>query len=122
MRLSVSTLSASIFHRVCHRDTILPLCGGPLSNSPLLVRKGTNLSLDLYVLHQDPDYWGEDVDSFRPEQWEHLRPTWEYIPFSGVPRIFPAQQMVFVDVAFVVVRVLQNFERIVERGGLEGEF
>ena len=38
-------------------------------------------------MHRRRDYFGEDVEVFRPERWETLRPGWEYLPFNGGPRI-----------------------------------
>ncbi|KUJ21588.1 cytochrome P450 alkane hydroxylase-like protein [Mollisia scopiformis] len=104
--------TAPIIRRICHQDTILPHGGGPNGQSPILVRKGENVVLNLYTLHRDKDIWGEDANEFRPERWETARPTWEYLPFSGGPRICPAQQMVFTDAAYIIVRVIQQFARI----------
>lgn len=68
--------------------------------------------IDIYSMHRDKDLWGQDADEFRPERWEAARPTWEYLPFAGGPRICPAQQMVYTECAYVIVRLLQRFTRI----------
>ncbi|TGO14020.1 hypothetical protein BTUL_0059g00050 [Botrytis tulipae] len=107
--------TAGYLRRVCHRDTILPLGGGPDGKAPFLVRKGSNITCDIHALHRDKSYWGNDVDDFRPERWETLRPTWEYLPFSGGPRIYPAQQMVFTDSAYIIVKVMQKFSKMESR-------
>ncbi|KAF5875415.1 putative cytochrome p450 alkane hydroxylase protein [Botrytis fragariae] len=104
--------TAGFLRRVCHKNTILPLGGGPDGQAPFLVRKGSSITCDIHTLHRDKTYWGVDADDFRPERWEKLLPTWEYLPFSGGPRICPAQQMVFTDSAYIVVRVIQNFSKI----------
>lgn len=40
---------------------------------------------------------------------------WEYIPFLGGKRMCPAQQMVLTQMAYVVVRILQEFQRVENR-------
>jgi len=66
---------------------VLPLGGGPDGKDPLFVRKGTLVAYSLWTMHRRKDYFGEDVEVFRPERWETLRPGWEYLPFNGGPRI-----------------------------------
>ena len=66
-------------------------------------------------MHRDPSIWGADANDFRPERWETARPMWEYVPFFGGPRICPAQQMVFVQSAMTVVRLVQRFGRCENR-------
>lgn len=101
-----------MLRRICHQNTIFPLGGGPRGDSPTLVMKGTNVVLNFHVLNRDDNIWGMDANEFRPERWETARPIWEYLPFSGGPRICPAQQMVFTDAAYITVRVMQQFSRI----------
>ncbi|KAF4627950.1 hypothetical protein G7Y89_g10205 [Cudoniella acicularis] len=104
--------TAGIVRRICHQDTIFPLGGGPDGQAPILVTRGSNVVLNYHVLHRDKAFWGDDADEFRPERWDKVRPTWEYLPFSGGPRICPAQQMVFTDAAYIIVTVIQKFSRI----------
>lgn len=67
-------------------------------------------------MHRDSDFWGPDAEVFRPERWGKIRPPhWEYVPFNGGRRMCPAQQMVLTEIAFVLVRVLQTFERLENR-------
>ena len=67
------------------------------------------------ALHRDPDIWGEDAEEFRPERWENLRPGWAYVPFSGGPRICPAQQMVLLEVSWLTAKVMHQFESLENR-------
>ncbi|KAH8695297.1 N-alkane-inducible cytochrome P450 [Talaromyces proteolyticus] len=102
--------------RICHKDTVLPVGGGVDGKSPILVRKGTNIQLHTQAMHVDPDIWGaNDAHVFRPERWETARPTWEYLPFGGGPRICPAQQMTYTESAFIIVRLFQEFKEIRSR-------
>lgn len=68
-------------------DTILPLGGGLDGKSPVFIPKKTIVRYTVYSMHRRRDYYGEDADEFKPERWETLRPTWEYLPFHGGPRI-----------------------------------
>ena len=43
------------------------------------------------------------------------RPTWEYLPFNGGPRVCLAQQHVLTETAYVIVRMMQEFGRIEKR-------
>lgn len=97
---------------MCHQDTVLPRGGGPRGIAPIYVRRGTTVSMNTHVLHRDKDLWGEDADEFRPERWETARPGWSYLPFSGGPRICPAQQMVYTEAAYLIVRLLQEFKQL----------
>ncbi|KAL7930468.1 cytochrome P450 [Trichoderma chlorosporum] len=98
--------------RTAERDTILPKGGGPDGQSPLFVPKGTDCRYSTYSLHRRKDYWGPDADEFRPERWETHRPGWEYIPFSGGPRICIGQQFALTQMLFLITRVLQTFSDI----------
>ena len=62
------------------------------------------------MMHTDPSIWGEDAEEFRPERWYGLKQSWDFIPFSGGRRICPAQQNVLTDVAYVLSRLVQEFE------------
>ncbi|KAL5086822.1 cytochrome P450 [Trichoderma sp. SZMC 28011] len=95
--------------RTAERDTILPKGGGPDGQSPLFVPKGTDCRFTTYSLHRRKDYWGDDADEFRPERWETHRPGWEYIPFSGGPRICIGQQFALTQMLYLITRVLQTF-------------
>lgn len=79
--------------RVAVRDTILPTGGGPDQLSPVSIRKGEVVMYSVYVMHRRKDLWGDDALDFRPERWqERTIPAWQYLPFSGGPRICLGQQ------------------------------
>ncbi|KAL9118577.1 MAG: hypothetical protein Q9187_004875 [Circinaria calcarea] len=103
---------AGRLRRICHKDTILPLGGGPDGKAPIFIKKGTGVVMNVHAMHRDRGLWGENADDFCPERWETARPTWEYLPFSGGPRICPAQQMVFTEAAYIIVRLIQEFSSI----------
>ncbi|MCJ1313552.1 hypothetical protein MMC25_007231 [Agyrium rufum] len=101
--------------RICFEDTVLPSGGGPSGTAPILVAKGTMVTTNLYALHRNKAYWGADADEFKPERWITARPTWEYIPFSGGPRICPAQQLVLTEAGYVLHRLAWAFKGLESR-------
>ena len=99
--------------RAARKDTILPRGGGPDGKAPVFVSKGTTICSLPYHIHHDKDIWGDDADEFRPERWaEGKRNSWEYVPFLGGPRICPAQQQVWLQATYVLLRVVREFEWI----------
>ncbi|TGO60153.1 hypothetical protein BOTNAR_0150g00040 [Botryotinia narcissicola] len=84
-------------------DCVLLRGGGPDGKSPILVRPGTEIRIFFHALHRDRGIWREYAMGFRPERWENLRKTWEYIPFLGGGGICPAQQMALTEVSYLVV-------------------
>ncbi|KAH7138997.1 cytochrome P450 [Dendryphion nanum] len=96
------------------RDTVLPVGGGPTGSSPLFVPAGTMVAYTMYSVHRRTDLYGPDVEEYRPERWETLRPGWEYLPFNGGPRICLGQQYALTEASYVTVRIVQEF------GELEG--
>ena len=68
-------------------DTTLPVGGGPNQTAPIAVPKGTTVSFSVYLMHRRKDLWGEDALDFRPERWEEKIPPWQFLPFSGGPRV-----------------------------------
>ncbi|KAF7872123.1 uncharacterized protein EAF02_009228 [Botrytis sinoallii] len=102
--------------RVAIRDTVLPRGGGPDETSPVMVKKGTLVQYSSYGLHRRKDIYGEDADQFRPERWEKLRAgIWEYIAFSGGPRICIGQQFALTEASYTTIRLLQTFSRMEAR-------
>ncbi|GME34878.1 Cytochrome p450 family protein [Neofusicoccum parvum] len=98
--------------RCAATDTSLPLGGGPDGQSPIFVPKGTDIVYSTHVMHKRKDLWGEDVDEFRPERWEGKRHGWEYLPFSGGPRICIGQQFALTEASYVLVRFLQKYDTL----------
>ncbi|RAO64659.1 uncharacterized protein BHQ10_000671 [Talaromyces amestolkiae] len=101
--------------RTANKDTFLPVGGGPGGNEPLFVPKGRKVLYSIYCMHRLPELFGLDATEFRPERWENLKPTWEFIPFNGGPRICIGQQFALTETAYTVVRILQEFRDIESR-------
>lgn len=93
----------------------MPVGGGTDGQNPLLVEKGDLIETHFRSQLRDKSYWGEDADEFRPDRWRSMRPTWEYIPFSGGPRICPALKLVYAECEYVIVRIVREFSGLENR-------
>jgi cytochrome P450 len=108
--------------RRSNKATTLPRGGGPDGKSPVFIPAETGVDYSVHVLHRRKDIWGEDADTFRPERFQGLRPNWTFIPFNAGPRICIGQQFALTEASYVIVRLLQKFDKIeAAEGELEGE-
>ena len=73
--------------RMAVRDTTLPRGGGPDHQAPIFVRQGEGVVYCVHAMHHRKDLWGVDADEFKPERWQGIKPSWNYLPFNGGPRI-----------------------------------
>ncbi|KAF1988945.1 cytochrome protein [Aulographum hederae CBS 113979] len=83
--------------------------------SPLFVQKGQRIALSIHAMHRRQGLYGSDAAEFLPSRWEHIRPQWSYLPFSGGNRICIGQQFALVEASYVIVRLLQTFAGIQSR-------
>ena len=122
--------------RLALRDTTLPHGGGPDGNAPVGILKETPIIFSPFCLQRRPDLYPAELPvaksnekaskafpdpaSFCPERWDTWTPRpWTYVPFNGGPRICQGQQFALAEIGFVVVRVLQHFDRVTP--GFEGD-
>ncbi|KAF1924703.1 cytochrome P450 52A12 [Didymella exigua CBS 183.55] len=95
------------------RDTSLPSGGGEDGLSPIFVPKGTETVYIVWLMQRRPAFWGADAEQFRPERWQdHKHGGFEYLPFNGGPRICVGQQNALTKTGYVVVRLLQRFDKM----------
>lgn len=100
-----------VLHRTALQDTQLPTGGGPKQDLPIFVPKGTIVLMGYYALHRDPSVFGEDVEEFRPERWQSIKPSaWEFMGFGGGSRACLGQQKALVEAAFVLVRLALKYK------------
>ncbi|KAI0154641.1 cytochrome P450 alkane hydroxylase [Xylariaceae sp. FL1272] len=97
------------------RDTTLP--GAP-GQPPLSIVEGDGVIYAPLSMQRRADLYPPTSDAFAdpavfsPERWEHWTPkAWSYVPFSGGPRICIGQNFALTEMAYVMVRMLQRFER-----------
>ncbi|KXH62722.1 cytochrome P450 [Colletotrichum nymphaeae SA-01] len=100
---------APLNSRYAVRDTVLPRGGGADGLSPIVIKKGQTVTFVPYLLHRRSDIWADAME-FKPERWEGVRLDWNYIPFSGGPRICLGQQFALTEAAYFLVRLIQRFK------------
>ncbi|KIW31271.1 uncharacterized protein PV07_02933 [Cladophialophora immunda] len=104
--------------RTAKVNTILPEGGGPDGKSPLLVPAGTKVAFNIYALHHRRDIFGMDADAFRPERWEEVGAgtvgdfEGAFVPFILGPRVCLGKNMAMMTVSYLIVRILQKFDRL----------
>ncbi|KAK4227050.1 putative cytochrome P450 [Podospora fimiseda] len=101
--------------RVAIRDTVLPRGGGLNGDEPMFVPQGQQVLIPTYAMTRREDLWGADVEEFKPERWEEgggRKHGFEFIPFGGGVRQCLGQQFARTKAAYVVVRLLQKYDRI----------
>lgn len=107
--------------RLALTDTTLPRGGGPDGSLPLPVLKDTPVGYSALLMHRRADLYPPsekalvaDPAVFSPERWFAWQPRpWQYIPFNGGPRICIGQQFALTEMGYVLVRMLQRYERVV---------
>lgn len=72
--------------------------------------KGTTINASIYSIHHWPDYWGEDVESFRPERFSELsmHPA-QYFAFGLGPRYCIGQNLALAELRAIVPRLLLKY-------------
>ncbi|KAJ5899221.1 hypothetical protein N7495_003965 [Penicillium taxi] len=106
--------------RYSFHDTTLPRGGGPDGLEPVGVRANTRVIYSTMLMQRDPDlYNGTDSKKYFdpgkwiPERWFSWQPLpWHYIPFNGGPRICIGQQFAIIEIGYVIIRILQAYERV----------
>ena len=103
--------------RLCVRSCVLPHGAGTSGEDPVFVQRGTLVDLRNNILHRDTKFWDADANEFRPERWldSDLQPRWEYLPFGGGMRNCPAHQMTVTQFAYVIARLVREFETLENR-------
>lgn len=98
--------------RAAARDCTLPSGGGPDGTAPVFVAKDTEVRFSTHVMHRRHDLWGPNADEFVPERWETARPHWSFVPFNAGPRRCIGQAFALTEAGYVIVRMLQRFDKI----------
>lgn len=119
------------------KNTTLPRGGGPDGKDPIGVRGDTRIVYSTMYMQRRPDLYPpppnplspnneksttayHDPSKFIPDRWlSGWQPKpWQFIPFNGGPRICIGQQFAMVEMGYTIVRILQEYERIVPADGI----
>ncbi|KAG8959345.1 hypothetical protein FRC00_001703 [Tulasnella sp. 408] len=94
--------------------TVVPTRQGPLYVSSA----GMLCTWSVPSMHKRKDLWGEDADKFDPERWidpakarKVVDNPFMFLPFNGGPRICIGQQFAYNEASFVMIRLMQLFDR-----------
>ncbi|KAI0006873.1 cytochrome P450 [Xylariaceae sp. FL0662B] len=99
--------------RVALRDIKLPVGGGPRHDRPVFVPEGSMVVMGYYALYRDPDVFGHDVETFRPERWNSIKPTqWEFLGFGAGNRACLGQQKAVIEASYVLARLAQAIDKL----------
>jgi cytochrome P450 len=107
-------------------DTTLP---GLPDQPDITVVAGDGVIYSTLSMQRRPDIYPPvshqfaDPSVFSPDRWDHWSPRpWTYIPFNGGPRICIGQNFAQTEMAYVLVRILQRYERLEYRGDWHEQF
>lgn len=68
---------------------------------------------NIFALHRNADAFGSDVEVFRPERWERIRPGWSFIPWSGGAHHCPAHQLALFWISYTIARMVSEYKDVV---------
>jgi cytochrome P450 len=72
--------------------------------------------MSYYSLHRNTTVFGEDVETFRPERWDSIKPAhWEYLGFGEGNRACLEQQKAMIEASYVLARLAGAIERLENR-------
>jgi cytochrome P450 len=105
--------------RLALKDTTLPRGGGPDGMQPVAVLKNTPVGYSMLAMQRRADLYPPasekfaDPATYSPDRWYHWQPKpWQYVPFNGGPRICIGQQFALTEMAYVLTRMFQRYERV----------
>ncbi|KAF7912144.1 uncharacterized protein EAF01_001165 [Botrytis porri] len=108
-----------LFHansRIALVDTTLPTGGGPDGRAPIFIPAGRKVSTNFYTLHREKSVFGDDIEIFNPDRWNHISPSnWEFMPFSHGPRSCAGRHKALGEASYIIARMATQFQRIESR-------
>ncbi|KAH7887015.1 cytochrome P450 [Phlebopus sp. FC_14] len=110
-----------------HNDTVLPAVSftteskrDPMvagETSMVIVPAGSVIIMDIWALHVNPLYWGDDVEEFKPERFidkgSYRWPRHAYMPFSAGARSCIGQRFATTESLLILANVVRRYEVLV---------
>ncbi|XP_059306842.1 cytokinin hydroxylase-like [Lycium ferocissimum] len=80
----------------------------------LVIPKGTNMWIDVVSMHHDKQFWGEDVDEFKPERFKDdihggCKHKMGYLPFGFGGRMCIGRNLTMMEYKIVLSLILTRF-------------
>lgn len=80
----------------------------------VVVPKGVSLIMNLFALHRNKKFWGEDAEEFKPERFSkensENRPPNIYYPFSAGPRICFGYKFSLIFFKIFIARLILKYK------------
>lgn len=77
------------------------------------VETGTNISICIFNIHRNPDFW-ENPDKFDPDRFDEERsadrPKYAYLPFGGGPRICIGNIFALTEATLILAMLVKNYK------------
>ncbi|XP_049875570.1 probable cytochrome P450 313a4 [Pectinophora gossypiella] len=79
--------------------------------SGVTVPKGCSILTNIWAVHRNPTYWGEDVEQFRPERFldTPFKHPAQFMPFSFGPRNCPGYTYAMMSMKTFLAMTLREF-------------
>ncbi|XP_071476284.1 ultra-long-chain fatty acid omega-hydroxylase-like [Diadema antillarum] len=92
----------------------------PLKVNGFTIPAGTNVMVNLYQVHHNPDVWGDDHMDFKPERFERAnvekRDPFAFVPFSAGARNCIGQQFAMDELRSAAARIFRRFSVSLVKG------
>ncbi|CEL62807.1 Cytochrome P450 52A13 OS=Debaryomyces hansenii GN=CYP52A13 PE=2 SV=1 [Rhizoctonia solani AG-1 IB] len=93
-------------------------CAVPTSSGRLYIPSGVQVLYSPLLMQRREDLWGSDAWEFDPERWlderneKFVKDPMRFVPFNAGPRICLGQQFAYNEASFVLIRLLQKFDKL----------
>jgi len=79
-----------------------------------IIPKGISFFINILKIHHEKEIWGEDVEEFNPDRFDHLTPTQKkaFMPFGGGPRICLGMHFSLLEQKIFLIKLLKKYELI----------